>query len=149
MVLLGVASRQTRDCDVLVPEIPVEIVDAARDFAVGVRARGEALADDWLNNGPASLADVLPEAWRERLQVVFAGSAVTLHTLGRLDLLCSKLFALCDRGLDLPDCIALAPSPEELNQILPWLTQQDLNPDWPHHVRATIADLARRLGHAV
>jgi hypothetical protein len=33
--------------------------------------------------------------------------------------------------------------------VLPWLEQQDANPDWPAHVRATIADLRRRLSHGV
>jgi hypothetical protein len=149
MALLGVVSRQTRDCDVLDPEIPPEVADAAKDFAVAARKRGEALGDDWFNNGPISLADLLPDGWRSRVQTVFAGTALTLHSLGRTDLLRSKLFALCDRGLDLPDCIALAPTPEELEEILPWLTRQDLNPDWPAHVRTTLADLGRRLGHAV
>jgi hypothetical protein len=30
-----------------------------------------------------------------------------------------------------------------------WIAPQDLNPDWPRHVRATLQDLARRLGHGV
>jgi hypothetical protein len=32
---------------------------------------------------------------------------------------------------------------------VPWLEQQDGNEQWPAHVRATVADLARRLGHGV
>jgi hypothetical protein len=55
--LLGVVSRPTKDIDILVPEIPQEIHVAARAFAVEIRATGEILQDDWLNNGPASLAD--------------------------------------------------------------------------------------------
>ena len=72
-----------------------------------------------------------------------------LHTLGRVDLLMSKVFALCDRGLDLPDCVALAPTAEELEEVSTWLVRQDLHPGWPDHVRETITDLRRRLGHAV
>lgn len=149
MVLLDVASRQTRDCDVLDPRIPPEVADAARDFAVAVRARGEALGDDWFNNGPASLADLLPGGWRKRVQTLFEGAALTLRGLGRADLLKSKLFALCDRGLDLSDCIALAPTPEELEEVLRWLIRQDLHPGWPDHVRDTLADLRKRFRHAV
>jgi hypothetical protein len=67
---------------------------------------------------------------------------------------------LTDRGLHLEavviggaallgDCLALAPVADELRVITPWLEQQDGNPDWPAHVRATLTDLGRRLGHGV
>ena len=118
-------------------------------FAAGMRQRGEALDDDWLNNGPASLAPQLPAKWEERVQRVFTGAAIRLDCLGRLDLLRAKLFALCDRGLDLADCVALVPTDAEISGILPWLEQQDANPEWPAHVRETMGDLGRRLGHGV
>ena len=69
--------------------------------------------------------------------------------LPRLTLLKSKLFALCDRGTDLGDCAALAPTERELAECVPWLEVQDGNEQWPEHVRATVADLARRLGHGI
>jgi hypothetical protein len=147
--LLGIISRATKDCDILDPPLPSLIAKAARGFAAEVRTRGAVLQDDWLNNGPASLISVLPPGWRDRLQRVFSGSAIELRCLGRDDLLRSKLFALCDRGFDLGDCLALAPATEELHAILPWLEQQDGNPDWPTHVQATLADLGKRLGHGV
>ncbi len=83
------------------------------------------------------------------MQRIFEGQALVLGTLGRFDLLKSKLFALRDRGTDRPDCIALAPTAEELAECMPWLELQDGNELWPAHVRATIDDLARRLGHGV
>jgi Nucleotidyltransferase of unknown function (DUF6036) len=147
--LLGVVSRVTRDCDILHPVLPDAIKAAASAFAAERRRAGELLDDQWLNNGPAALAKQLPSDWHERLHTVFAGSALELQSLGRDDLLRSKLFALCDRGLDLADCVALAPTSGELAILLPWVEQQDLNPDWPAHVRATLADLGRRLGHGV
>ena len=147
--LLGVVSRLTKDCDILHPEIPKEIAEASRAFAIELRVQGGTLQDNWLNNGPASLAGQLLPRWENRLQTVFVGKAICLRSLGREDLLCAKLFALCDRGIDLRDCIALAPSVNELESVLPWLERQDANPDWPAHVRATIADLRRRLGHGI
>jgi hypothetical protein len=144
--LLGVSSRQTRDCDVLHPMLPPEIREAAREFAAARRSEGDSLVDDWLNNGPSSLIANLPEGWERRSQRIFDGHALTLHALGRIDFLMSKLFALCDRGIDLSDCIALAPTSGELREILPWLERQDANPDWPAHVRAVLDDLERRLG---
>ncbi len=147
--LLGVVTRPTRDCDILHPALPPAIVRAALDFAAAARRRGDDLDDDWLNNGPASLIRVLPPGWEARLVTVFTGTAIVLRCLGRDDLLRSKLFALCDRGLDLPDCIALAPTAAELAALAPWVADQDLNPDWPAHVGSTLADLGRRLGHGV
>lgn len=147
--LLGVVSRPTKDVDILVPKIPQEIDIAARAFAAEIRATGEILHDDWLNNGPASLADHLSTGWQERLQDVFDGSALHFRCLGRHDLLRAKLFALCDRGIDLGDCVALAPTSDELECVLKWLQLQDANPDWPEHVRDTIADVAKRIRHGV
>jgi hypothetical protein len=147
--LLGIISRQTRDCDILRPPLPPEIRDAARAFARTLREQGEALDDDWLNNGPASLADSLPEGWSTRLQIAYQGRSIILRCLGRTELLMSKLFALCDRGIDLRDCVALAPTAEELRGICPWLERQDGNQEWPAHVRATLDDLGRRLNHGV
>jgi hypothetical protein len=147
--LLGVITRETRDCDVIDPNLPATITQAAESFAAQMTADGTVLRGDWLNNGPISLTGVLPAGWRERLQVIFRGQAVLLRTLGRPDLLKTKLFALCDRGQDLADCVALEPSAEELAEALPWLEQQDLNPLWPAHVRATVENLARKLGHGV
>lgn len=147
--LMGVIQRPTRDFDILVPELPASIAAAAREFAGSQRQSGVELADDWLNNGPMQLGDVLPLGWRDRIERIFEGRALVLSTLGRADLLKSKLFALCDRGTDLPDCVALAPTREELQVALPWLELQDGNVDWPAHVRATLDELSRRLGHGV
>ncbi|HLO66201.1 MAG TPA: DUF6036 family nucleotidyltransferase [Holophaga sp.] len=149
LALLGIVQRETRDCDVIEPGLPESVLAASRAFAVAVREQGGVLQEDWLNNGPASLAAMLPDGWRARLQPIFQGSALRLWSLGRPELLLAKLWALCDRGLDLPDCMALAPSPEELQKAMPWIATQDLNPDWPAHVKATLQDLARRLGHGV
>ena len=93
--------------------------------------------DDWLR------------AWQQRTRPVFEGRALVLSTLGRADLLKTKLFALCDRGTDLSDCVALAPTAAELADAVIWLAEQDAKPGWPAHVNATIADLTQRLVHGV
>ena len=149
LALLGVTSRQTRDFDIIAPELPPTILEAAKAFAREQRELGVDLLDDWLNNGPMQLGDLLPEGWRLRVVLAFEGKALVLHSLGRADLLKTKLFALCDRGTDLPDCVALAPTVAELAEALPWVSFQDANPDWPAHVAATLADLGRRLGHGL
>ncbi len=149
LVLMGVVQRNTRDVDILTPALPESIAQAAREFAKEQRRAGDDLGDEWLNNGPMQLGDALPQGWRERVQRVFVGAALVFSTLGRPDLLKSKLFALCDRGTDLVDCVALAPTAEELAECLPWVERQDGNELWAEHVRSTLADLGRRLGHVV
>jgi hypothetical protein len=74
------------------------------------------LMDDWLNNGPMQVGDAFPKTWQLRTRPVFEGRALVLSILGRADLLETLLFALCDRGTDLPDCVALAPIVAELDE---------------------------------
>ncbi|MGK5088356.1 DUF6036 family nucleotidyltransferase [Bdellovibrionota bacterium FG-2] len=147
LALLGVITRETQDCDVLDPNIPHDIAQAAREFSYAVSQRGGDLKANWLNNGPESLKDVLPQGWRSRLEKLYAGKALNLHTLGRSDLLKSKLFAYCDRGEDLGDCLALKPSRDELRNSLEWVQAQDANPGWPDHVAKRLAKLAEKLGY--
>lgn len=147
-VVIG-GTALTDDCDILHPTLPPAIIAASQAFAAAAREKGQVLSDDWLNNDPASLANQLPAAWPTRLQTVFSGAAIELRCLSREDLLRSKLFALCDRGIDLGDCLALAPTAEELRTLLPWVAVQDANPGWPAHVRAILDDVAGRLGHGV
>ncbi len=144
--LLGIVSCHTRDCDILHPELPQIICDAARDFAELQSHAGEILSPELLNNGPSSLCDILPSGWQDRLQIAFEGRVLKLLCLGRFDLLITKLFALCNRGIVLGDCLALKPSFEELTAAIPWLEEQDGNPGWPCHAKETLDDLRRRLG---
>lgn len=149
LALLGIISRETQDCDVLHPHLPIEIKEASQDFAQVLRQSGTILVADWLNNGPSSLASDLPKGWMKRIQEAYSGKAIILHSLGRDDLLKSKLFALCDRGIDLVDCLALSPTLNEIHDALLWLKKRDTNPLWPDHVEATLNDLARRLGYGI
>lgn len=145
--LLGVVIRETVDCDILDPEIPEEIKTAAIEFAKNQRAKGNALLDKWFNNGPSSLVPSLPKGWQERLVELYSGSALTLLTLGRSDLLKTKLYAFCDRGEDLQDCLGLSPTRDELLGSLAWVQFQDGNPMWPDHVKEKLSELARELGY--
>lgn len=145
LIAMGVINRKTKDVDCLSPEIPDEIKQASRDFA---RENTDFdLIDNWLNNGPMSLVNELPPDWQSRLVTIYTGQSIVLQTLGRTDLLRTKLFALCDRLEDWPDCIALAPAADELNTCLPWVVDRDGNPYWPEHVNNTFIELAERIGY--
>lgn len=143
--LLGVVDRATSDVDCLRPELSKELLEVAEEF----RARNPdlELKENWFNNGPISLQRDLPEGWFKRCVPLFQGSALTLSTLGREDLLRSKLLAYCDRGDDLKDCIKLNPTRKEIQGVQGWIEQYDGNPDWPEHVRRQLSILSKRLNH--
>ena len=139
--LLGYISRQTRDVDIIAPELSEALKSSSEEFAKTIPT----LWSNWLNNGPSSLVDILPTGWETRLQDSYIGTALHLKTLGRSDLLKSKLFAYCDRGTDLSDCLAMKPTPEELNDALTWVILQDGNELWPEHVRASFEVLTQQI----
>ncbi|MCC8166857.1 MAG: hypothetical protein LIQ31_12075 [Planctomycetes bacterium] len=145
LIFMGLTSRFTKDIDCLDPVLPEEIKQAAQDF----RNENSTLHlwENWLNNGPISLTEDLPDGWEERLIPLYSGKAIVLRTLGRQDLLMTKLFALCDRELDIADCIALSPTAEELDHCLGWLFERDGNQYWPDHVRKSLKKLAKELGY--
>ncbi len=138
--ILGVITRETQDCDILDPNIPENVQEAAKNFA-----KKQGLEHDWLNNGPDSLKRDLPKGWRLRLQSLFEGEALNLQTLGRSDLLATKLFAYCDRGFDLADCLKLNPTQNELKDAKVWVSKQDANPDWPDHVEEMFKNILDQL----
>ena len=145
LVLNGTISRATEDVDVIAPDIPKEVLAASRTFANERSSTQQPLRDDWLNNGPSSLVDVLPEGWRDELRPLYQGEAITFLQLGRMDMLRTKLFAYCDRQTDLNDCVALEPTDRELRIIKPWLDAQDAHLQWPEHVKRSLRALQREL----
>lgn len=150
LALMGITTRGTKDIDVLDPIISDSILELAKEFASQQSKNNMAeLRDDWLNNGPRSLIDNLPEGWMERSQQIFSGKALMLSALGRADFLKSKLFAYCDRGQDFDDCIKMNPSREELLEALSWVKVQDQNPHWVNHVQQEFTKLAKELGYAL
>lgn len=146
LIVMKVLDRVTQDIDCLDPKIPDEIKKASVEFAEG-RADDLALKENWLNNGPARLKLDLPKGWRMHVIQIYEGKHLRLYTLGRLDLLRSKLFAYCDRQQDLEDCEALCPTVDELQTCLSWLVERDANPMWPAHVKTSLHRLAEKLGY--
>lgn len=143
LVLLDVVKRPTKDFDILQPVL----TKSQELHVVGFASENPELniGPDWMNNGPRSLIHDLDEGWEGRLQPAFKGKAITLRTLHRLDLLKTKLFALCDRGSDWEDCMALRPTESELVEAEEWVADRDANPDWPAYVTKILIELRERL----
>ena len=147
LLAMGVIQRATTDVDCLDPDLPAAIQVAAVEFAKGYQGAGAPLRTDWLNNGPRQLKDDLPAGWRERVHLLHRSAGLTVYTLGRSDLLLTKLFAYCDRFQDEGDCLALAPSADELQDSYSWLKERDGHPGWPEHVRISLLALAEKIGY--
>ncbi len=143
LCILGISFRQTRDLDVIVPDLPEEVKVAAKTVAKVLNLRA-----DWLNNGPASLVRDLQKGWEDRCEPIHAGRCVSISILGRLDLIASKLFAFCDRDEnDLEDLVVLKPTKEELNSLLAWTLERDGSEYWPKRVTERFLLLGKKLGH--
>lgn len=147
--ILGVITRQTQDVDVLDPQIPDEIMEASKHFAKQFKIEETSLKENWLNHGPESLKNYLRPDWRKRLAPLFDGKSVQLLTLGRVDLIGTKVLAYCDRGFDLQDCIDLKIAKEEMIEIIDWVKAYDANPGWPNYVDSQIKILAEKLGYGI
>ncbi len=92
--IMDITSRVTKDVDLIDPKIPPKIKDASLEF---VKTHPElSLHENWFNNGPISLIRDLDDGWRRQVKLIYKGEALELFTLGRIDLLKSKLYALCD-----------------------------------------------------
>lgn len=145
LIIMGVIQRETVDIDCLDPKIPEEILNAAQEFRKS--NPNLSLSESWINNGPDSLVKDLPKGWRHRIVPLYNGNAITFYTLGRLDLLMTKLFAFCDRDIDLNDCLRLKPTVHELEQCFSWVVNQDANPHWSKNVENHFRFLKKELGY--
>lgn len=147
--LLGVVLRATDDCDVLDPVIPERVLETAKRFA-----KLRDLNHDWLNCKSHDFVGVpgcLPAGWRDRLQPLFTGRAIVFKTLGRQDLLCTKLVALIDRGTDYRDCVALKPTTSELRAAWPFVQDYEGNTEsrevyWIPLAKRQLDRLCKELG---
>ena len=131
--IMDVITRETKDVDFLDPDIPQEIKKASVDFALN-NSDLKLAVNEWINNGPKGLTRDLPHGWRNDLQKIYDGVALRLWTLGRLNLLRSKLYAYADRDTDYSDCIALKPTFAELEACKDWVLAGDTSEFWPERV---------------
>ena len=143
LAIQKVVDRETIDIDCLDPKIPTQILKAAAEFRT---LHPELLLiEKWINNGPEDLLRDLPSDWRTRLEPLYKGKALKFFTLGRADLLKTKLYAYCDRGDDLKDCIAMKPTIDEIDNSYKWVSERDGNSAWPEHVRGQFTRLKKAL----
>jgi hypothetical protein len=142
--ILHIINRMTEDVDCIDPEIPVEIKNASADFIRSNPQYG-LNPEKFLNNGPITIVKTLPDNWKKRTQLIFDGKALTFFTLGRIDLLKTKLDAMVHRGRDMEDVIAMKPTNEELEECLVWVLNADGGEHWPEMVNESFKELREKI----
>lgn len=142
--ILHIISRMTEDGDCIDPEISMEIKSASIEF-INKNPQYGLNPEKFLNNGPISIIKFLPKGWKERTQIIFKGEAITFTTLGRIDLLKTKLDAMVHRGRDMEDVIAMKPSGAEIKECLDWVLSVDGGEHWPAMVQESFSELRRKL----
>lgn len=137
--LLGYVTRTTDDVDVIARvgsmdvEQPVELLPpdplpevlqraiarVARDFGLPTDWMNTEIGAQWKQGVPPWLPDDL--TWRH-----YGG--LTIGLVGRRTLIALKLFAAIDQGprsVHYQDLLALSPSPNDLEGVVPWIRTQD------------------------
>lgn len=158
--LQGLQSRPTRDVDVLgrwdkavlnvasIESFPEDLF-ACIDRLVANHPELAGLGRNWVNLGPGALVQAgLPEGFASRLRELRIGRKLTLHLLGRQDLLALKLYAAADeqgprQEIHYADLKGLAPTYDELDRAVKWIrTLRDFE-----EKRPAVKHVIERLGH--
>ena len=153
-------SRPTRDVDVLgqwdkavlnvagIEVFPKELL-ACINRVVANHSELAGLGQNWINLGPRALAKAgLPKGFAGRLRELRVGNRLTLHLLGRQDLLALKLYAAADdhgprQEIHYADLKGLSPTFEELERALEWVRSL-----WDfEEKRITVKHVIQRLGY--
>lgn len=104
----------------------------------------------WVNLGPRPIIEFgLPDGFTNRRATVRIGARLTLHLLGRIDLIALKLFAASDdmgkrQQIHLDDLRTLDPTAQEIESAIRWIERM---PDPHHRIRPAFKSIVELLGH--
>jgi hypothetical protein len=153
-------NRPTRDVDVLgqwdetvlnvtnIEAFPEKLLSCIRRVAAD-HAELADMGQKWVNLGPPPLVQAgLPQGFADRLRKLRVGKRLTLHLLGRKDLLALTLYAVADehgsrQDIHFNDLKGLAPTYDELDWALEWVRTRHDFEDKRHVVKYVI----ERLGY--
>lgn len=139
LVMRGEIVRVTDDGDV------IDIEDGDRILPRSIEEVGEALdlGPDWLNMNATAFREVLPPGFRKRADLRKVFGNLTIHVLGRRDLMLLKAYA--HRPSDILDLEAMKPTGEDIDWLLARLDgAARLNPYKVPKMKATLHRLDPR-----
>lgn len=149
-----IARPTTKDVDVLgflekTPDGEVN-VEPKKPFpewlenAVRQVANDLGLDKNWLNPGPSDLVRFgLPLGLKERLIKMRFGNSLTVHFVGRVDIISLKVFAAADMGMGrhVEDLLGLKPTEEELETGAKWAMTQDPSEEFKEMIKGMLEAL--------
>jgi hypothetical protein len=139
--VMGVISRQTRDLDVITPNIDDVLLKCSHRVANKL-----GLDIEWLNNGPSGFIRDLEKGWELRTEIIFNGSHLTVKALSRHDLIATKLQGMCDRDeYDMEVLLNLKVTIDEVSSLKNWVLKQDGSVYWPERVESQFKKLLNRI----
>ena len=118
------ADRHTIDCDMIRVEPEESLADLKQAAALVASQMG--LKNDWLNNESRVFAWLIPPGWTTRLRPFDTFGPLEVMTLSRRDLLAMKLRSMAKRSKDLADIDAICPTAEEIDFLLGYLDQAEM-----------------------
>ncbi|MDC0980312.1 DUF6036 family nucleotidyltransferase [Bdellovibrionales bacterium] len=136
LISMNLLDRATVDIDVFQPNLDESLKKAIRE--VGEK---HLLDELWINSTGSAFITELPKDWQDRTTLLFKGEYLTVKSLGRTDLIFTKLLAELDRGEDLKDLENLKPTRKELDFIKTSLLDLEDEKTWRNKVNKLIEHL--------
>lgn len=140
LIAQGLIDRGTQDIDVIIPPSFSEQINNA----IHSIAKNHDIHETWINTMPSSDAKFLDEGWKERSALFFKGKLLSIHLIGRKDIIGMKLAATLDRERDAEDLLAMNPTDEEWEFGRKWAREYDANPNWPALIDQLVLELKKR-----
>lgn len=138
LIALNHIARATVDIDVFAPRLDEVFKKVIKE--VGEKNQ---FNEHWINSTGKAFVKELPKGWQNRTFEIYKGSNLTVLSLGRIDLIFSKLLAELDRAEDLEDVKGLKPSISELDIVAEPLMALENNQAWKKKVSELISILKR------
>jgi len=136
LISMGLSQRATVDIDVFQPKLDPVLLEGIR-----LIAGKQSFDEHWINSTGNAFIKELPPGWKTRTVEYYRGQSLTIRTLGRIDMIFTKLLAELDRQEDMEDLRKLRPTGAELNMLQPHILSLENSSEWKTKVTEILTEL--------
>jgi len=128
---------------------PTSILSEFDEFRGIKISQGKRMRETWLNDFASVFLENYPKDWSKRKQLIFKGKALTFHTVGRKELVYTKVWGFCQlRRADLETLKILKATKDELIEAIEWTKKQEpTTAFWEETVDKKLIELFVEFGH--